>query len=522
MMMSGRNLDMTETDSNSHDLQPGNDWAVFAPALFLIVILSAGLILYPDGGASYSAAAMDFITHTLGWLYLVLGASTFAFAMWLAFGRYGQVLLGEPGESPEYSNLHWISMMFTAGVGGGMIAWGVAEPLSYLQQPPFGITPHSALAFEWAHAYPIFHWGILAWAIYAVPAVPVAYMLYVQKVPTMKISGVCQASFLAARHPIVSPIIDIIVALAIVGGAATTLGLGVPLVSALLSELFGVSDGFGSRGIVLLLWACIFGGSAYRGLRRGIKILADINMVLAILALLFVLLAGPTLFILKLTVNSIGLVVDNFLRMAFWTDPIDQSGFPQSWTIFYWAWWAAFAPFVGLFFGRISRGRTIRQLVLGVIGWGTLGTCSFLVVMGGYALHLVHSDALPLAEIFVREGMGVATVQVIAQLSGGKLALGVFLVLSIIFYATTMDSAAYTIASVCSKDLRSDREPPRLSRIIWAFALVALTLALVATERLKIVQASTVVFSLPLLPVLVLMCMSLVKWLRTSARPAAP
>jgi BCCT family betaine/carnitine transporter len=510
---------MASTDSLTEGLQPSNDWTIFIPALLLVVILGVGLIAFPEQGTRLTSLAMDFVTGQIGWLYLLLGGVALGFAAWLAFGPYGNVLLGPPGEPPEYGELHWIAMMFTAGIGGSMIAWGVAEPLSYLQTPPFGVEPHSAAAMEWAHVYPIFHWGIIPWAFYAIPAVPVSYMLYIHKTPTMKVSGACESALPQAKHPVISRMIDIIIALGIVGGTATSLGLGVPLVSAILAELFGVADDFVNKMAVLVLWTAIFGASAYRGLKKGIKVLADINMVLAVLALLFVLLAGPTLFILKLTVNSVGMLADNFVRMAFWTDPISDSGFPESWTIFYWAWWIAFAPFVGLFLGRISRGRTIRQIILGIIGWGTLGTTTFLSIIGGYAIYLAKTGSLPVQEILAESGMAAVTVQAIGHLPGGPVALVIFLVLCIIFYATTLDSAAYTIASVCSKNLPNDQEPPRLSRVIWAFALALLAVGLIATDQIKIVQASTVVFSLPLLPVLILMCISLVKWLRADFGP---
>ena len=513
---------MNSSDACPPALHPSNDWTVFLPALLLVVILGGGLLAYPEEGSAFTTLAMDFVTGKIGWLYLALGVIAMGFAGWLAFGPYGNVLLGPPGEPPEYGELHWIAMMFTAGIGGSMLAWGIAEPLFYLQTPPFGIAPHSAEAMEWAHVYPIFHWGIIPWAFYAIPAVPVTYMLYIKQAPMMKVSGACESALPLARHPVSSRIIDIIIALGIVGGTATSLGLGVPLVSAILAELFGVADDFTNKLAVLVLWTVIFGASAYRGLKKGIKVLADFNMVLAVLTLLFVLLAGPTLFIIKLTVNTAGLLADNFLRMAFWTDPINNSGFPEAWTIFYWAWWIAFAPFVGLFLGRISRGRTIRQIIVGIIGWGTLGTTTFLAIVGGYAVHLAQADNLPVEEILAEAGMAAVTVQAIGHLPGGAIALLIFLLLCVIFYATTLDSAAYTIASVCSKNLPNDQEPPRLSRVAWAVALALMAVALIATDRIKIVQASTVLFSLPLLPVLILMCISLVKWLRADYGPAPP
>jgi len=472
------------------------------------------MIAFPEAGAIFAGNAMDWVTGNLAWLYLSLGGAALAFTGWLAFGPYCHVVLGTPGETPEYSNIHWIAMMFTAGVGASLIAWGVAEPIYYLATPPFGIEPHSSMAFEWAHVYPLFHWGIIPWIFYAIPTVPVAYMLYVRKEPMMKVSGACEAALpKIARRPL-NKLIDIVISLGIVGGTATSLGLGVPLVSAFCVELFQVPDVLTTKIVVLIVWTLIFGASAYRGLKKGIRVLADINMVLAGFAILFILLAGPTLFILSMTVNSIGLLLDNFLHMALWTDPIEKSGFPESWTVFYWAWWIAFAAFVALFVGRISRGRTIRQVVLGVIGWGTLGTWLFLAIIGGYSLYLEHSGLLPVSEILAESGMSVVNAKVIAQLPFGKPVVLLFIVLSVIFYATTLDSAAYTVASVCSKDLHNDEEPPKVSRVVWAFALALLALGLVVTDNVRIVQSSTIVSSVPLIPVIILMCYTQVIWLR--------
>jgi len=266
--------------------------------------------------------------------------------------------------------------------------------------------------------------------------------------------------------------------------------------------------------VVLAVWLLLFGASAYRGLKKGIKILADINMALAAITLLFILLAGPTLFILSMTVNSVGMLADNFLRMSTWMDPIEKSGFPESWTVFYWSWWLAYAAFVGLFVGRISRGRTIRQLVLGVIGWGSLGTTLFLAIIGGYGIYLESTGLLPLSDILTESGMSVVSAKAIAHLPFGKVALSIFIVLSIIFYATSFDSASFTVAGVCSKNLRNDQEPPKISRLVWAFALALLAMGLVVSDNFKIVQAATVVFSVPLLPVILLMCISLIRWLR--------
>jgi BCCT family betaine/carnitine transporter len=309
-------------------------------------------------------------------------------------------------------------------------------------------------------------------------------------------------------------LIDVVIALGIIGGTSTSFGLGVPLVASLVAELFGIPDLLMTKLLVLLVWLALFGASAWRGLKKGIKVLADINMVLVGITLLFILLAGPTLFILSISVNSAGMLVDNFARMSTWMDPIAKSGFPESWTVFYWAWWIAFAAFVALFIGRISKGRTIRQLVLGIIGWGTLGTTTFLAIIGGYAIFLESTGQLPLSDLMNQTSMSVVTAKAIAHLPFGNVALSIFIILSVIFYATSFDSASYTVASVCSKNLHNDQEPPKVSRLVWACALALMAMGLMISENYKIVQAATVVFSVPLLPVIVLMCISLIRWLR--------
>jgi len=309
-------------------------------------------------------------------------------------------------------------------------------------------------------------------------------------------------------------LIDIIVVLGIIGGTATSLGIGIPMVSAFIAELLGVPDTLLVKLGLLVIWTILFGASVYRGLKKGIKVLADINMGLAIIVILFVLLAGPTLFILNLSVNSIGLMFQNIITMSLWTDPIEQSGFPGDWTVFYWAWWLAFAAFVGMFIGRISRGRTIRQLVLGVIGWGSLGTMTFLAVMGGYSIHLVANDILPLSDILTNDGMSIMVTKAIVSLPLGKVLLAMFIVLCVIFYATSIDSAAYILASICSKNLRGDQEPLRSNRLIWAGVLALFSAGLVISGGLDTVQAATIVSSLPLIPVIILMCLALLKWLR--------
>ncbi|MFT6051156.1 MAG: BCCT family betaine/carnitine transporter [Halioglobus sp.] len=493
--------------------EPDVDWAIFVPAVFIVLVCAVPLMVFPIGAAQMLQDARGFIMSHFLWLYLLVGIGSLLFCLWLAFGPYGQVKLGAPDEPPEYSDIHWVAMMFTAAIGASVIAWGFAEPLYYLQTPPMGIEVGSSKSFEWAHMYPLLHWGLVPWAIYALPAVPIAYMLYVKRSPTLRISSACDGALPTRGREQIKTIIDIFIVLGIVGGVATSLGLGVPLLSAMLATLFEVQDSLSIKMGVLVCWTALFGASVYRGLSSGIKVLADINIVLAIIAILFVLIAGPGIFILDLTVNSIGLMFNNFISTATWTDPIENGNFPGDWTGFYWAWWLAYTGMVGLFFGRISRGRTIRQLVLGVIGWGCLGTWLFLAVMGGYSLYLEHSGTLAVTEILANEGMSFVNAKIIASLPLGKLTLSIFVVLSIIFYATTIDSSAYVLSSISAKNLPCDQEPKRWNRLVWAVLLAVITAGILQAGALDTVLSITVLSSVPLIPIMVLLCVSLVRWL---------
>ena len=500
---------MSNQASNKNN-QPEVDWAIFIPAVIIVLACAIPLMIFPDTGAQLLVEGRKAIMSNFLWLYLSVAIAAVLFCLWLAFGPYAHVKLGAADEPPEYSDAHWVAMMFTAAIGAGVIAWGFAEPIYYLQTPPMGIEVGSSKSFEWAHMYPLFHWGIMGWAIYAVPAVPIAYMLYVKRYHTLRISSACDGVLPTRGRSQIKTLIDIFIVLGIVGGVATSLGLGVPLLSAMLATLFDIPDSMLIKMAVLAFWTALFGASVYRGLKSGIKVLADINIALAII---FVLIAGPGLFIMDLTVNSMGLMFSNFISAATWTDPIENGSFPEDWTGFYWAWWLAYTGMIGLFFARISRGRTIRQLVLGVIGWGCLGTWLFMAVMGGYSLYLETTGSLEVKEILSTQGMSFVNALVIESMPLGKFTLAMFTILSIIFYATSIDSGAYVLASICAKNLPNHAEPVRWSRLAWAGLLAVITAGILQSGALDTVMSITVLSSVPLIPIMVLLCVSLVRWL---------
>lgn len=498
------------------------DKSVFYPAVIISALVGLCFIFATESTQNYTQLIDSAVKTYFGWLFLVFGMATLVFVLWLAFSRYGQVVLGDSNEKPEFSTPHWIAMMFTAGIGAGLVTWAFGEPLYYIQYPPFGMQPGSTDAYEWAHMYPMVHWGFVPWAFYAITAIPIAYSLYVAKRPFLRVSESCEFALPQTGRRTAYRLIDILIILGIIAGTTTSLGIGVPLLAALISELTGQPDTLLIKIGVLFFWVLIFGTSTIRGLKRGIKVLADINMVLAGMLIIIILVIGPTLFILDLTTNSLGLMFDNFFRVLLWTDPIEGSSFPEDWTVFYWAWWLAYAAFVGLFIARISRGRTIRQTVLGTILWGSLGTVSYLAVAGGYALHLEKFDPnisltgiLNDPEYLAKETeLYVMTAKIAANFPLPALSLIFFIFLCTIFYATTMDSAAYICAGISSREIKAKQDPDLSLRLAWIGILFIMTLGVVLSGSLKTVMAITVIGAVPLIPIVILMSVSLVRQLR--------
>jgi BCCT family betaine/carnitine transporter len=286
------------------------------------------------------------------------------------------------------------------------------------------------------------------------------------------------------------------------------------MIAACLAWLFGVETGFSLEVVVVMICVGLFVLSVWLGLKRGIKRLSDINMYLALGLLLFILTVGPTVFLLKTSLNGLGVMTQNFVRMNFWTDPFTSSGFVESWTVFYWAWWIAFAPYVGLFITRISGGRTIRQVITGMLIFGSLGSWIFYMIIGNYGLFLQLEGDLDFVAIMNSVSGNAAIVAMLETLPWAAVVIMVFAAVSIIFAATTYDSASYSLASGATLHLSAGDDPARWHRVFWALALAVLPIALMFIGGLKAMQSVLLVVSLPILVVGVLMAVSLVKSLR--------
>ena len=491
------------------------DKAVFWPALVVVLSAIVPLILYPEASTEILGSVLDFIKHQLGFLFLWFTFGVFCVLLWFAFGRYGSVRFGGPDASPEFGQLSWVGMLFCAGIGTSLLYWATIEWVYYYQAPPFGITPESAEAAHWGAMYGLFHWGPLAWALYCIPALPIAYAFHNRKIPFLRISQACRGVIGDRADGWLGKLIDVLFIFGLIGGTGTSLGLGTPILSESISTLTGIERSFALDAFVIVVWTAIFGTTVYLGMEKGIKRLADANVYLGFFLLAFVLIFGPTVFILDTFTNSLGLLATNFVRMSLSTDPVGDSGFPQTWTVFYWAWWIAYAPFMGLFVARISRGRTIRQVVGANLIWGSLGCWLFFATFGNTALYDQLNGVVPVIEIMNEVSPQAAIVAVVNALPMGTFILILFVAMCFIYSATTLQASAYTIASVASKNLvAGESEPKRWNRLFWALALGATAVALMYLGGLEPLQTAALIVAVPLIFVITLSVWSLLRWLK--------
>ena len=514
------------------------DMRIFAPSLAIILAVTIPLCFHPSLGQALVLSVRDFVIKNFGWLFLWVPVLCLGIIAWLSFGKYGDIKLGGPEEKTEFSSFAWISMLFCCGVGSSSIVWGVCEPIYYIDGPPLGLVARSRAAYEIALALPSFHWGLSAWAIYALAALGMAYSLYVRRKPALRLSTAAEG-FLGSKNNngLFSVFLEILVVIGSVGGFGVSLGLGVPFVAEFLSASFGLENNLWLKGAVIFVWTLIFSLSVFRGVAKGMQVLSKINIWLVIFVLAFVFFAGPTMFTLESLTNSVGLLFQNFFSLSFGLEPFkavaqnpaaveaakSSNTFAQDWTIYYWCWWIALAPISGIFLGRISRGRTIRQVLLGITFWGSLGCALTLGILGAYSIHLEYTNVHDVSKMLSDFGTGPTAAKVLMTLPYSQFLVPVYIVLAMVFLATTLDAAAFSLAAICTKNIKGDEQPARWQRLLWALVLGGFSMGILITggsdgQSLKTIQTSAIAAGLPLLIVLIAVVWALIKNLRQKLR----
>ena len=480
--------------------------AVFGLSLLVIGLFVAVTLLNLDSAERFFDSLKLTMTRQFGWMLVLLVQLFLLFVVYLAFSRFGHIRIGGPDARPEFSRPSWFAMLFSAGMGIGLLFYGVAEPLLHFENPPLmdGGTPAAA---KRAMDLTFLHWGFHAWAIYAVVALALAYFSFNKSLPL---------SLRSAFYPVLGEriyawpgtAIDVLAVVATLFGVATSLGLGATQINAGLNFLFGLPEQLGVQIALIAGITLMATVSVVTGLNRGVRRLSELNLLAAVLLLAFLLFGGPTLFLLKSFVQNTGHYLQNLLGLASWTDTYQRApGWQSSWTLFYWTWWIAWSPFVGMFIARISRGRTVREFVGGVLMVPSMLTFLWFSVFGGSAIYAELFSGAELATA-VNENMPVALFELLSLYPMAWLTSLLAIMLVFVFFITSSDSGSLVIDIITAG---GDLNPPVAQRVFWATVEGTVAAILLAGGGTLALQTATIAAGLPMALVLAVICYCLLK-----------
>jgi glycine betaine transporter len=479
--------------------------------VFIIALAFAGLVflvgvLSPELLDAYSSYLHQKIIDNFGWGYLLATLFFLVFSVFIALSRFGRLKLGQDHEKPQYSYFGWFSMLFAAGMGIGLIFWGVAEPLSHFAHPPSYIQPQSGDAATFAMCYSFFHWGLHPWAVYVVMSLSVAYFSFRRGMPPL-ISSCFYPLIGNQIYGLLGYLIDVLSVLATVFGIVTSLGLGAMQITSGLASISPLPDSFATTLGVIAIVTVLFLISSMTGLDKGIQVLSKTNILLALLLLAFMFVVGPTSYILNVLTTTLGGYLSSLLDMSLSSNPFEGYEWTKAWTLFYWAWWISWAPFVGLFVASISRGRTVREFILGSMLVPTLLTFIWFSVFGGAGLHLQIEGQVDIVGQ-VANNVSVALFQLFAQypLTQGLTLIAVLLLM--VFFITSADSATYVLSMMTSG---GDLRPSNWKKLVWGLIVSATASILLFSGGLQALQRMSITAALPFTFIMLLLCYCL--WL---------
>ena len=482
---------------------------VFYPVAALVLLLVAVSFIAPEPAEAMFTAAQAWVAEEAGWFTILTVAGFLVFVVGLGVSSLGRIRLGPDHSTPDYSYASWFAMLFAAGMGIGLMFFGVAEPIMHYVDPPVG-DPLTAAAARQSMRITFFHWGIHAWAIYGVVALSLAYFGFRHGLPLRIRSSL----YPLIGERIYGPIghaVDTFAVLGTIFGLATSLGFGVIQINAGLNYLLGIEVSVLVQVILIVVITLIATVSVVAGLDKGIRRLSELNMLLAVLLLAFVLVAGPTVHLLQAFVQNTGMYVSNLFSMTFNLYAYEPTSWLGGWTLFYWGWWIAWSPFVGMFIARISRGRTVREFVTGVLLVPLGFTFIWMTIYGNTALYMVAIEGITGLSDAVAADTSVALFRFLEELPLTALTSTVAVVLVAIFFVTSSDSGSLVIDMLTSK---FEQESPVWQRIFWALLEGTVAIALLLAGGLGALQAATLASALPFTIIMVLMCWGLLRAMR--------
>jgi glycine betaine transporter len=483
----------------------GDVGTVFYFSILLIGGFLALAVAEPEKLQELAQQALNATTRNFGWLYLLATSGFVIFTLGLAFSRFGSIRLGPDDEAPEFSFASWLAMIFSGGMGVGLVFWGVAEPIMHLSSPPLGVgTPGSAEAAQVGMRYSFFHWGLHQWATFTVVGLAIAYVRF-----RHNSYGLISETFRPLLGDKVDKgwgkAIDILAVLSTIFGVATTLGLGALQINSGFSRIADVSYGVTPQLLIIAGLGFLFILSAMTPLNKGIRYLSNANMVLALGLLLFVLILGPTAFIFSELVQTMGEYLGNIIQMSLVTAPYSSEHWVEEWTIFYWAWGLSWAPFVGSFIARISKGRSIREFVLGVMIVPVLLSMLWFSTFGGTAIYFELFQEAGIAAA-VAEEVPAGLYEMLNQLPGGYYAAIVAVLLVSMFVVTSADSATFVLGMFTSKGVLN---PTRFVRILWGVLQLSMASVLLLSGGLLGLRTVSILAAFPFMLLMILMAYSL-------------
>jgi choline/carnitine/betaine transport len=489
---------------------PTTDRIVFGIAFGLVLTFVLWGVVDNEGMARGVDAAFSNIIDNTGWLFVLVSTGFVALAAVLAVSKYGRIRLGQDDDRPEFTTGSWVSMLFAAGMGIGLVFWGVAEPLYHLSDPPLGTEqPGTTEAARLGLQFTVFHWGLHPWAMYAVMGMALAYGVFRKGRPSLVSSAVIP---LVGEHRTgVRRAVDTLAIFTTVFGAATSLGLGALQVNSGLALNYGVPRNNGVVLAVIFGLAVLFVLSAVSGVHKGIKLVSNINVILAALLAAFVFVLGPTTHLFNTITEAAGDYLAGLPAMSFASGASGGGEWLASWTLFYWAWWISWTPFVGAFIARISRGRTIRQFVTYVMIIPTLVSLIWFSVLGGTATRMQLTGEADLSDALAESGTEGALFSLLGEFPFATLTSSLVMLLISLFFISSADSASMVLGMLSQRGTLS---PARWMVALWGISIAGVAAALTLAGGLQVMQSATILVATPYLLVLVAIGVNLVLELR--------
>ncbi len=483
-------------------------------AVFLIIGALCVFLLVDPNAAAQITRVKDAVSNVFSPVYLWVGFGSLIFLIYICCSKYGSIKLG--GGKPKYSLFSWMVMLFCAGTGTSVMLLSVTEWIDHYIAPPYGAEAFSNEAATIASTLGMYHYSVIGWAIYTVGAVALAYRFHVKKQSGLSLTAACEEAVGAKRvKGWLGQLIETIFSFGLVGGLSVTLVLGAPMISSSLAAAIGIEDSFALQAGTIIVIAAMFIITSYVGLDGGLRKLCDANGIIAIILAIVVLIVGPTLHIIKGFTNGLGYMLQNFVQMSLYSDPVGNPGWTENWTAFYWAWFLALGPWMWIFAVRVSKGRSIRAMILGMIGCGSLGAFLYYGVFSNYGLYLQTNGIADLVSVYTTGGTNALCVAFLSELPLSKLLLIIWGILAVMFLATTLDSATFTLAAAVTKGIKEDEEPKRWLRMFWSIALVVVPLGFLAIKAdLNALKTMAVLTAAPISILTIISCISAVKYFR--------